>query len=74
MQTIRVSDTTYRALELAARLTGMTPGGVIEKLVAQTTQEPATSSPAPTPEGVAVYADYNGERTGGHLRPRHDPH
>ena len=69
MQTIQVSDTTYRALELAARLTGMTPGGVIERLVAQSAQEPTAPAVASNPEGVAVYADYNGERIKGVFDP-----
>lgn len=62
MKTIEVDDATYRALELAAHLTGGTPGSVVETLVAN------ASAPRPTPAPVAdtdkcpIYADYNGER------------
>lgn len=69
MQTIQVNDTTYRALELAARLTGMTPGGVVEKLVAQSTVEPTTEQSADPTDGVNVYADYNGVRIKGVFDP-----
>lgn len=70
MPTVEVNDTTYRALGLAARLTGMTPGAVVEKLVTQSTLEAAPAAvPADTPEQVGVYADYNGVRTKGVFDP-----
>jgi hypothetical protein len=68
---IQVTESTYRALELAARLTGMTPGGVVDRLVAQS---PAPSHQAQSVNddegsGVAVYADYAGHRVKGTFYP-----
>lgn len=47
----------------------MTPSGVIEKLVAQTSREPTAPAGASNPKAVAVYADYNGERIQGLFDP-----
>lgn len=70
MQTIQVSDSTYRALELAARLTGMSPGAIVEKLVGQSTGAPTSAQAGQgAPDGVAVYADYNGQRIKGVFDP-----
>lgn len=61
---IDVDKTTYEALDLAARLTGMTHGHVIARLIQQ------TKLPSPTAEpdqggsaGVGIHADYMGHRT-----------
>lgn len=67
MKTIEVNEQTYRAIELAGRLTGMSHGAVVERLVARLS-EPAqdratTIQPVPEPNSVSVYADYNGQRT-----------
>ncbi|MGD9958137.1 hypothetical protein [Nocardioides sp.] len=64
---IEVDAATYRSLELAARLTGVSVGGVVSRLVAQAVEGPARDSPTPgvRPDKVSIYADYAGTRTHG---------
>src|SRR5262249_39946769 len=67
-----VDDQTYRSLALAARIGGCTAGDVVARLVAETSM---LTLPAPaalegkqhseTVDGVAAYADYEGDRTQG---------
>lgn len=69
MRTIEVTESTFRAIELAARLTGMSLGGVVERLVAQSASpSPTKESPAPD-DAVKVYAAYNGRRVTGDFSP-----
>jgi len=71
MRTIEVSEATYRAIEFAARMSGMTPGAVVEKLVDQSSHSPVGSAPsAPAvPDGIPVHGDYNGVRVKGIFDP-----
>jgi hypothetical protein len=67
MPTITVDESTYRAIELAARLTGMSQGDVVARLVDQANLSTQNEVPAAagesTDERVPIYADYDGHRT-----------
>lgn len=65
--TIEVDEATYRSLELAARLTGVSVGGVVSRLVANAVESPQekVGGGESRPGKVAVYADYAGVRTHG---------
>lgn len=70
MYTIEVNEWTYRAIELASRLTSLEPGAVVERLVQQMSEAPAKPASAGSPpNGVTIYADYNGQRTKGVFDP-----
>lgn len=64
---IEVDEATFRSLELAARLTGVSVGGVVSRLVAQAVETPSRegAAPGPRPDKVSVFADYAGVRTHG---------
>lgn len=68
MATIEVKESTKRALDLAGRLTGMTSGEVVERLVAQmsamtTPDAQSSNGDQSASNGVRIYADYDGQRT-----------
>ena len=60
MATIDVDEGTKQAVSFAARMANVTEGEIIRRLVGASTQ--AKGEPAPAPEGVAIYADYEGHR------------
>lgn len=65
MPDIRVNQSTYEALDLAARLTGLEPGKVVERLVAQSRREAPSPSPSTgsDEQTLEIFADYEGHRT-----------
>lgn len=64
MATITVDQATYDAVDLAARLTGMTPGQVVARLVQQSrTAGEARAAGDDDDRTVPVFADYEGHRT-----------
>lgn len=70
MDSISVGRATYEAIDLAARLTGMSHGEVVARLIQQT-KMPSDPSP-PSGEGAAgvdIYADYMGHRTNARFDP-----
>lgn len=64
MTTITLDQPTFDAIDLAARLTGMTHGQVVARLVKQSKMP---SDPGPARDGddqtVSIFADYEGHRT-----------
>lgn len=81
MPNIEVDEQTYRSIELASKLTGVTPGAVVSRLVEQTI---AVQERAPEPakvnsdeqivvtephEWIPIFNDYAGHRTKGRLFP-----
>lgn len=69
---IEIDEATYRSIELAARLTGVSVGGVVARLVAQTIESSGPSAQSETEtDGAAergtvpIFADYDGHRTHG---------
>lgn len=70
MPTITVDAPTFDALTLAARLTGMTEGEVVARLVQKSQLAPdAPRSTDDAESGVPIFADYDGHRT----NARYDP-
>jgi hypothetical protein len=69
---IEVDDQTYRAIEFAARMAGLTAGEVVARLVAQASV-PALAPPNAGASGaldvINVHADYAGHRTEGIYDP-----
>jgi hypothetical protein len=65
---IEVDEQTYRSLEFAARISNITSGEVVARLV-KAASIPQTAAATPTTPGtrgkVAVYGDYEGHRTHG---------
>jgi hypothetical protein len=65
--TVEVDDQTHGSLEFAARMTNMTPGQLVARLVSEASlpSPPAAGAMTPTTDGrmVAVYVDYEGHRT-----------
>lgn len=63
MYSIQVSERTFSTLQVAARVTGMSPGAIVDRLVMESERAPAVEVlPEDDSDGVAVYCDYNGER------------
>lgn len=64
MATITVDQSTYEAVDLAARLTGMTHSQVVARLVHQS-RSPTDAGPSHDGEdqAVRIFADYEGHRT-----------
>ncbi|MQY23156.1 hypothetical protein [Nocardia macrotermitis] len=67
--TIEVGRDTYEKLVLVARLTGSTPGAVVEKMVADASAEREPAAPVAESSGgdrlVGVYVTYDGYRITG---------
>lgn len=65
MPTIDVDDSTYQSLDLAARLTSMSHGQVIARLITQSTlvEQAAEVSASDDDNYLAVHGDYLGHRT-----------
>ena len=72
-KSINVDEQTFRSLEFAARISNMTPGEVVARLVANastSSENEETEQRAHGPSGVIpVYADYDGHRTEGYYDP-----
>lgn len=70
MPTIELEQPTFDAIDLAARITGMSHSQVVDRLVRQSR---STSGPLVPPTAgaddpaVDVHADYEGHRTGAHF-------
>lgn len=68
MVLIEVDENTARALELAARVSKSTPGGVVAMLVREAAPKVESSTESTPPAAqLAVLADYEGHRTRGML-------
>lgn len=65
MPTIELDRPTYDAIDLAARVTGMTHSQVVARLVKQARTAPAPAHPggAPGERMVDIHVDYQGHRT-----------
>jgi hypothetical protein len=66
VETIEVDDSTFRDLSLIAKAAALTHGQAVALLVEQFRQaaRPA-GEPQPVPDGIAVYATYQGQRVEG---------
>lgn len=65
MPTIDLDQSTYDAIDLAARITGMSHSQVVSRLVQQCKVAPSRTEMAPDVENRAIdiYVDYEGHRT-----------
>lgn len=72
MNTVEISDPTFHALQIAARLTNSTPSAIVEKLVADaaTPSTPSATATSADDNKIGVFADYNGERFRGLFDPQ----
>jgi hypothetical protein len=65
MPTIDLDQSTYDAIDLAARITGMSHSQVIARLVQQSkpVPSPRLTASAADDQSIGIYADYEGHRT-----------
>lgn len=65
MPTVALDRSTYDAIDLAARITGMSHSQVVARLVKQSKAAPAMAEAAPGADhqAIDIYADYEGHRT-----------
>lgn len=64
MPTIELDQSTFDAIDLAARITGMSHSQVVARLVQQSKAAPdPVSTPGAGEQAIDVYADYEGHRT-----------
>jgi hypothetical protein len=71
METIELDSRTFRDLSLIAKARGLTPGQAVEFLIEEFSREASPRSVAGNePEGVKVYATYQGHRVEGVFNPR----
>lgn len=61
MASIEVDVSTKQTVSFAARMAGVTEGEIISRLIAASALVETGSDPPP--DGVAIYADYEGHRT-----------
>ena len=65
MPIIELDQTTYEAIDLAARITGMNHGQVVARLIQQSKVGPEPGAPSSDQEAssVEIHVDYEGHRT-----------
>jgi hypothetical protein len=66
VRVVEVDDSTYRSLEFAGRIAGISAGEVVARLVAEVSMPGLDTLPADKPDGAdstAVFAIYDGHRT-----------